>query len=36
VFVGRVRELAALEQALEAARGGLGATALITGDAGIG
>jgi DNA-binding CsgD family transcriptional regulator/tetratricopeptide (TPR) repeat protein len=36
VFVGRVRELAALEEALEAARGGLGATALISGDAGIG
>jgi predicted ATPase len=36
MFVGRVRELAALEEALEAARGGLGATALVSGDAGIG
>ena len=36
MFVGRVRELAALEEALEAARSGRGVTALISGDAGIG
>ena len=35
-FVGRVRELEALERALEAARAGSGATVLVEGEAGIG
>jgi predicted ATPase len=36
IFVGRVRELGQLERALDATRAGSGATALVTGDAGIG
>jgi hypothetical protein len=35
-FVGRARELAELERALDAARSGTGATVLVAGDAGIG
>jgi DNA-binding CsgD family transcriptional regulator/tetratricopeptide (TPR) repeat protein len=35
-FVGRARELGELERALDAARSGAGATALVAGDAGIG
>ena len=36
VFVGRARELAELERALDAARAGSGATVLVAGEAGIG
>ena len=36
VFVGRARELAELERALEATRGGCGLTVLVAGEAGIG
>lgn len=36
LFVGRARELEELERALDAARSGAGATALVAGDAGIG
>ena len=36
VFVGRVRELEEFERALEAARDGIGATLLVSGEAGIG
>jgi DNA-binding CsgD family transcriptional regulator len=36
VFVGRVRELRELEQALDGARAGSGTTALVAGEAGIG
>ena len=36
VFVGRIRELRELEQALDAARAGSGMTALVAGEAGIG
>jgi len=36
VFVGRARELAELERALEATRAGRGLTVLLAGEAGIG
>ena len=36
VFVGRAREVAELERALEAAHGGCGLTVLVAGEAGIG
>ena len=36
VFVGRARELAELERAMDDARAGRGAAMLVAGDAGIG